>query len=211
MSRREYQEMLREERRKRKNMKKTFLLIIGVLLFAFALSGLGLYIGYKLFNKKEKKPEITSAFISSKIEEVSDLTAAEMTYNGIIYYKEGDIPFITQKSYNMSYTAEVRAGIDVSEVKVNVVGNTVVVKLPDTEIQSIDVDPNSVNFYDEKHALFNWDTKKDGVEAIKNAEADVEQNADLEELKSKATKNSKEIIESIIKDAVDEDTQVVVD
>ena len=63
MSRREYQEMLREERRKRKNMKKTFLLIIGVLLFAFALSGLGLYIGYKLFNKKEKKPEITSAFI----------------------------------------------------------------------------------------------------------------------------------------------------
>ena len=102
MSRREYQEMLREERRKRKNMKKTFLLIIGVLLFAFALSGLGLYIGYKLFNKKEKKPEITSAFISSKIEEVSDLTAAEMTYNGIIYYKEGDIPFITQKSYNMS-------------------------------------------------------------------------------------------------------------
>lgn len=211
MDRRDYEEELREERYKRRSMRRVFLTIIVVMLFAFFVAGLGIFVGYKLFHKEEKKPEITSAFISSKIDEVSDLTSAEMTYNGVIYYKEGDIPFITQKSYTMSYTAEIRAGIDVSEVKVNVVGNTVVVKLPETEIQSINVDPNSVNFYDESHALFNWDNKKDGVEAIKNAEADVEANADLQELKSKATKNSKEIIENIIKDAVDEDTQIVVE
>ena len=211
MDRRDYEEELREERYKRRSMRRVFLTIIVVMLFAFFVACLGIFFGYKLFHKEEKKPEITSAFISSKIDEVSDLTSAEMTYNGVIYYKEGDIPFITQKSYTMSYTAEIRAGIDVSEVKVNVVGNTVVVKLPETEIQSINVDPNSVNFYDESHALFNWDNKKDGVEAIKNAEADVEANADLQELKSKATKNSKEIIENIIKDAVDEDTQIVVE
>ena len=211
MDRRDYEEELREERYKRRSMRRVFLTIIVVMLFAFFVAGLGIFVGYKLFHKEEKKPEITSAFISSKIDEVSDLTSAEMTYNGVIYYKEGDIPFITQKSYTMSYTAEIRAGIDVSEVKVNVVGNTVVVKLPETEIQSINVDPNSVNFYDESHALFNWDNKKDGVEAIKNAEADVEANADLQELKSKATKNSKEIIENIIKDAVDEDTQIVIE
>lgn len=211
MDRRDYEEELREERYKRRSMRRVFLTIIVVMLFAFFVAGLGIFVGYKLFHKEEKKPEITSAFISSKIDEVSDLTSAEMTYNGVIYYKEGDIPFITQKSYTMSYTAEIRAGIDVSEVKVNVVGNTVVVKLPETEIQSINVDSNSVNFYDESHALFNWDNKKDGVEAIKNAEADVEANADLQELKSKATKNSKEIIENIIKDAVDEDTQIVVE
>ena len=211
MDRRDYEEELREERYKRRSMRRVFLTIIVVMLFAFFVAGLGIFVGYKLFHKEEKKPEITSAFISSKIDEVSDLTSAEMTYNGVIYYKEGDIPFITQKSYTMSYTAEIRAGIDVSEVKVNVVGNTVVVKLPETEIQSINVDPNSVNFYGESHALFNWDNKKDGVEAIKNAEADVEANADLQELKSKATKNSKEIIENIIKDAVDEDTQIVVE
>ena len=199
MDRRDYEEELREERYKRRSMRRVFLTIIVVMLFAFFVAGLGIFVGYKLFHKEEKKPEITSAFISSKIDEVSDLTSSEMTYNGVIYYKEGDIPFITQKSYTMSYTAEIRAGIDVSEVKVNVVGNTVVVKLPETEIQSINVDPNSVNFYDESHALFNWDNKKDGVEAIKNAEADVEANADLQELKSKATKNSKEIIENITK------------
>ena len=211
MDKRELEEELRYERYKRRSMRRVFLTIIVVMLFAFFVAGLGIFVGYKLFHKEEKKPEITSAFISSKIDEVSDLTSAEMTYNGVIYYKEGDIPFITQKSYTMSYTAEIRAGIDVSEVKVNVVGNTVVVKLPETEIQSINVDPNSVNFYDESHALFNWDNKKDGVEAIKNAEADVEANADLQELKSKATKNSKEIIENIIKDAVDEDTQIVIE
>ena len=155
MDRRDYEEELREERCKRRSMRRVFLTIIVVMLFAFFVAGLGIFVGYKLFHKEEKKPEITSAFISSKIDEVSDLTSAEMTYNGVIYYKEGDILFITQKSYTMSYTAEIRAGIDVSEVKVNVVGNTVVVKLPETEIQSINVDPNSVNFYDESHALFN--------------------------------------------------------
>ena len=211
MDRKEYYEELREERYKRRSMKKMFLVIIAVMVLSFFVAGLGIFVGYKLFHKEEKKPEITSAFISSKIEEVSDLTSAEMTYNGVIYYKEGDIPFITQKSYTMSYTAEIRAGIDVSEVKVNVVGNTVVVKLPETEIQSINVDPNSVHFYDESHALFNWDDKKDGVEAIKNAEADVEANADLQELKSKSENNSKKIIEDILRDAVDEDMQIVVE
>jgi uncharacterized protein YneF (UPF0154 family) len=211
MDKRELEEELRYERYKRRSMRRMLLTIIAILILVMSVAVLGIFVGYKLFHKEEKKPEITSAFISSKIEEVSDLTSAEMTYNGVIYYKEGDIPFITQKSYTMSYTAEIRAGIDVSEVKVNVVGDTVVVKLPETEIQSINVDPNSVNFYDESHALFNWDNKKDGVEAIKNAEADVEANADLEELKAKAKNNSKKIIEDIIRDAVDEGTEVVVE
>ena len=209
MYEKEISDFIKSEKNKRRKERWIFIGIIIVLLLLVATVFLGIRIGKGLESTKEKKPEITSAFVSSKIEEVSDLTSAEMTYNGVIYYKEGDIPYITQKSYTMSYTAEVRAGIDMSEVKVTVAGDKVLVKVPEAEVQSIDVDAGSVNFYDESHALFNWDDKQDGVDAIKNAEADVEANADLEQLKKKATDNSKEIIYDILEEAVGAENLVV--
>lgn len=192
------------------NMNKILLWIIGILLIISLALGISLYVVYKINNKEEKEPEITSAMISAKIEEVSDLTTSKMTYNGVIYYSEGEIPFITQKSYSMGYSAEVRAGFDISNVDVSVVGDTVLVKIPKSDIQSINVDPNSVNFFDEKHALFNWDNKTDGVEAIKYAEEDVRQNADLESLKSDADDNAKKVIYEVLENAVG-DKQLVVE
>lgn len=35
-----------------------------------------------------------------------------MIYNGLIHYSDGSIPFLTQKAFNMTYRAEVRAGVD---------------------------------------------------------------------------------------------------
>ena len=52
------------------------------------------------------------------LEEVSDLTTEKLVYNGYIHYEEGDIPFINKKSYGMTYEAEVKAGIDMNEIKV---------------------------------------------------------------------------------------------
>ena len=138
-----------------------------------------------------------------KIQSSFDLTTQKMTYQGVVHYKEGDIPFITQKKYSMTYTAEIDAGVDLSKVKVDQVGDGEFnIVIPNVEIQGVHVDPDSVEFYDESHALFNWNTKQDGVEAVKLAEEDAVNNADIEQLKKDAADNARKVINDLLQDSV---------
>lgn len=180
---------------KKKRRKKLYLIgLIIALIFGF-------WISWKLTHKKE--PKVSSNYIFSKLEDASDLTTQKMTYQGVIHYKEGDIPFITQKKYSMTYTAEIDAGVDLSKVKVDEVGDGEFnIILPEVEIQGVHVDPESIEFYDESHALFNWNTKKDGVKAVELAEKDAVNNADVTELKKKAEKNARKVISDLLKDAI---------
>ena len=91
----------------RRFLKTCFLLILVLLLGM----GAGIY-GYARYTAP-KEPELTSAFVSGKLEAVSELTTARLTYTGLIKYSEGKIPFLTKNSFSMIYTARVRAGIDI--------------------------------------------------------------------------------------------------
>lgn len=182
------------EARKKRRKK---LVIIGLIAAAI----FGFWISWKLTHKSE--PKISSNYIYSKLEDASDLTTQKMTYQGVVHYKEGDIPFITQKKYSMTYTAEIDAGVDLSKVKVDQVGDGEFnIILPEVEIQGVHVDPDSVEFYDESHALFNWNTKQDGVKAVKYAEEDAINNADIEQLKKDAEDNAKKVINDLLQDAI---------
>ena len=180
------------------------------ILITFFLLSL-LMVGYLTFSITKKiytKPEpvIDSQFISAKLDEASDLTTATLTYNGLITYTDGNIPFITQKSFSMIYTAEIRAGIDMSKVDIKVTEDKVIITLPEVEIQGVDVDPDSIQFYDEKYALFNWSDKDDVVTAISSAEADVQEKADINGLKDKSRVQAEEIIKGLLIDSIGERT-----
>ena len=180
----------RKKRRKR-------LYIIGIIIALV----LGFTVAWKLTHKK--KPKVTSNYIYSKLEDASDLTTQKMTYQGVVHYEEGDIPFITQKKYSMTYTAEIDAGVDLSKVKVDQVGDGEFnILLPDVEIQGVHVDPESVEFYDESHALFNWNSKDDGVKAVELAEKDAMNNADIDQLKKDAKENAEKVINDLLQDAI---------
>lgn len=143
--------------------------------------------------EENRKPEVTNAFISSKLETVSDLTTAKMTYNGLIRYEDGEIPILTQKSFFMVYRAEVRAGIDISKIQSSITETEVILYVPKVDIQDIDIDETSIQFYDEKVALFNWTEREDTLDAIAEAKKDVKEKVDFEELNEKA-KNQTEIL-----------------
>ena len=64
------------------------------------------------------------------------------------------------------------------------------------------MDPDSIEFYDESFALFNWDDKQDGVDAIKNAELDVTERADIDSLKKEADKHARELIENLFSEQI---------
>ncbi len=180
------------------------------------------FIGYEKFIEKPEivevevpveveapEPEITIEYVDKKLENLGELATAEMTYNGLYTIVEGNIPFITQKGFSMTYEAQVKAGIEVSAIEVEVTDKEVVVTLPAAEIQMSYVDPESIQFYDEKMALFNWTEKTDVTEAIASAEADVQEKADLDGLLERASKQAEYIVKGLLEDAVG-DLKVVV-
>lgn len=151
-----------------------------------------------------RKPEVTSTFISSQLETVSNLTTAELTYNGLIHYEEGEIPILTKKSFSMVYCAEIKAGVDLSKVEPIITDTEVVLKVPAVEIQEIDIDETSIQFYDEQVALFNWTEKEDTLDAMAVAKADVEERVNLIELKLKARTQTESLLRGLLEGAIGE-------
>lgn len=173
------------------------LFIVVVILF-------GVFAGFKAGRMvyKDTQPEITTAYISGKINGVSELTTAEMLYSGLVIYSEGEIPLLTQKGFSMRYTANIRAGIDFSEISIKITDSKVVVKVPEAKVQSIDVDPDSIEFYDERYALFNWTDKRDVVDAISISKEDATAHANVEELIKKAYVQTGTVIKNILESSV---------
>ena len=176
--------------------------IVAVIIIILLSLGAGALLHKRYLDKKEKEERITSLEVSQTLESASDLTTEKIIYQGVIHYEEGEIPFIDKKSYNMTYKAEIDAGVDVSEIEVTDNGDKIVIEIPDSEVQSVYVDPSSIEFYDESFALFNWDKKQDGVDAVALAEADAKEHADIETLKEEADKHARELIENLFSDAI---------
>ena len=179
-------------------MTRTIILIV----VAVALIMGGVWLKTFLFGKSE--PKITTDYITGKLDVASELTTAELNYTGLVTFQDGSIPFLTKKGFTMKYTATVEAGIDFSKIEVDVGGKTVKVTLPETEIQSVKVDPNSIDFYDESFALFNWKDNEDVSDAIARAEADIQANADMENLKKKSEEQTEKLIRGILEGAIGE-------
>ncbi len=176
--------------------------LIMTIIIVAAIFGLVLVIGKMV--EESRKPDITSAYISSRIETVSHLTTAELTYNGLIHYEEGDIPILTKKSFSMVYCAQIKAGVDLSKVESYVTDTEVVLIVPEVEIQEIDIDETSIQFYDEQVALFNWEEKEDTLDAMAAAKADVEEKVNLTELKLKARTQTESLLKGLFEGTVGE-------
>ena len=158
---------------------------------------------------KSKEQEVTIEYIDKKLENIAELSTAEMIYTSLYTVTEGKIPFLTQKGFSMVYTASVRAGINVSQIDVEVDEKKVTVTLPPVEIQEPNVDPDSIQFYDEKHALFNWDKKTDVTTAISLAANDVKEKANTDGLVKQASQRAEIIVESLLEGAVGDRVVVV--
>ena len=128
----------------------------------------------------KSETQITSSFISDKLEMVSELTTAKLTYNGLVYYSDGSIPLLTQKSFTLTYRAEVRAGVDLSQADIKITDKEVQLTLPAVRILDTVVDSDSIQFYDEKAALLNWGKKTDVLDGMTAAQKDVEEKADFD-------------------------------
>ena len=170
--------------------------IITAVIASIALMTAG-FMGARLLDKSNE-PRVTAASIEERLSKCSDLTTARLDYRGIIKYEEGDIQYINKKSFSMIYDAYIKAVIDLAQAKVSVKGKKITVSIPKPEIQDISVDPNSLEFYDEKLALFNWTKKQDTQKAMEKAQADATEKADQANLLDQASDQAETVITTLL-------------
>ena len=151
----------------------------------------------KLIEAK-KEPTVTTSVITSQLQNMSDLTTSQLQYRGMIRYEEGTITFINKKSYTMLYDASVKAGIDMEQAKIQVTGKKVKVTLSKAKIQEIVINPDTLEFYDEKNSLFNWDDKQDTVKALQLAKEDATARIDETELLKQAEQQAELLIKNLV-------------
>jgi hypothetical protein len=155
---------------------------------------------------KNAKPQITSNMVIARLEKASELTTAKMICTGLVKYTDHKIPILNEEAFSMIYSAQVRAGIDLSQVEVDVTPSKVTITLPEVTIQSIEVNGDSLEFYDQKFAIFKDDSKEDVVNAIKLAKQDIEKKAEVQQLKDMAKEQTVTLLTNLFTDTIGDRT-----
>lgn len=179
--------------------------VITAVVASIALITVG-FLGSRLL-EKEDDIKVSASSIEEKLSKCSDLTTARLDYRGMIRYEDGDIQYINKKSFSMIYDAHIKAGIDLSQARAAVNGKKITVTIPRPEIQDIVVDPDSLEFYDEKLALFNWTKKEDTAKAMKAAKEDADKKAAQTELIKQASEQARTVITTLLAPVAEESSE----
>lgn len=170
----------------------------GTLIGAAALVAVG-FLGAQLLERAQQ-PSITmnSDTVAEQLVECNELATMKLDYRGLITYEEGDLPLLTKKAFSMIYDAEVRAGVDLAQAAVDIEGTNVSVSLPAATVQSISIDPDSLQFYDQQYALLNWQNRDDTAKALQMAQDDARAKVDSTAMLEDAQEQAETVIEALL-------------
>lgn len=151
---------------------------------------------------KENKKEIITSATLKEIIEISELSTFETVYNGVAQImnekKEDEV------DYYVSYEATVKAGIDFSQIIIDVDNEKkeIVVTMPEIQMNDIDVDIASLDYIFVNEKANNETVTQKAYEACK---ADVNNECTQEDaIYELAKQNAKNVIEALIKPFVNQ-------
>ena len=141
------------------------------------------------------------------LEKSSELTTAKLKITGIEPYKDAGAKIINRSNFLMVYSATIRAGVKLKEVKIE--PNTtnpheIIIKMPKAKIFDCHVDQNNIQYYDEEFALFNVDSKEDANKACALAEQDGIKEAEATGILGFAETEAEYVIKDILTPALPE-------
>lgn len=165
------------------------------------------------FNMERKKlvdgfmsaePSLSAETITAKIEAASDLVTSKVTLKGVAEFSDGGWWFFNKGDFVLVYTSEVKAGIDVKKVGLTVDNGQKIIYIyvPDAEILSVKILPESIKYYNESFALMNFDKKEDANRAQKMAEEVAEKDALGAGVLEAANTQSEILIRGILEEVV---------
>ena len=177
-------------------MKKVLAILIALLVGAAAAAG-----GIFYFHMKAQ-PKVDAKSLMERLEESSELTVEKNFYTGIVRFEEGTIRFIDKNGFNMKYEAEIDAGFELENVNIEVNDDSVVVTVPEAKILSVNIDPDSLEFYDNQVSLIKTDRKEATKQALQAAQKDAEEHATSKGILEAANKRAEVIFKGILEGGV---------
>lgn len=112
-------------------------------------------------SNREKEYGYDSSTVMSRISHIQELALVKHNYTGVIGFKDYkrilniNIP-LTDKYFLLKYNGYLKAGVDFSRVKINVLGDSIVhVSIPKPDILDTVIDESSVQIYNESENAFN--------------------------------------------------------
>ena len=184
-------------------MKKVLAILIALLVGAAAAAG-----GIFYFHMKAQ-PKVDAKSLMERLEESSELTVEKNFYTGIVRFEEGTIRFIDKNGFNMKYEAEIDAGFELENVNIEVNDDSVVVTVPEAKILSVSIDPDSLEFYDNRVSLIKTDRKEATKQALQAAQKDAEEHATGKGILEAANKRAEVIFKGILEGGVG-DREIIV-
>ncbi len=120
----------------------------------------------------EKEEGYDSSSVMNRIAYMQELALVRYNYTGVISYRDQrkifsmNVP-LTDKYFLLKYNGYIKAGVDFSRIKVNVISPTDVhVSIPKATILDIVVDENSMEVFNESENAFNPLKMDDYKEAL---------------------------------------------
>lgn len=187
-------ESLEEKKLKKFPQSKKIIIKLFALIAVVAV----LFITFLVIRNKDAK--VDNEFLLTQLEKSSELTSAKVKMTGIYAFKDSGFLIFNKGNFIMVYEATVRSGIDIKEVKVDTNNSfkKISVTIPSAKVQSVEIDPNSIKYYNEKMSLFNFDKKEDANKAMAEAKKDAEKKAETIGLIELADEHSETLIRGIL-------------
>ncbi|MCW6661731.1 DUF4230 domain-containing protein [Aerococcaceae bacterium NML201209] len=181
-----------------KCIKKT----VGRVVLLLIVGGVGIFMWNTMFNQSSTT-NITATLIGNRIEEARDLITERYYYTNTGLFENQrefygwKVPF-TRKSFLVSYDGLVHAGIDLSEMKVEVKHKTITVTLPPAKIIAHEIDEHSLKVFDEDSSIFNPIQITDYQQFMLDQQEAIEQKASERNFLAEADKTARKAIEDLL-------------
>ena len=180
-------------------------------MIVIVVAAIAIYI--RFFSYKDEAT-LTNKMVLSTITKSSELTTAKLNFQGFAKYDDKGIPVLTKADFSMIYEATARIGIDLKKVKARVVDpkkdkkGVVWITLPKAEVQEVKIKPDSIEYFNEKVAIFNFDDKEDSDNAQALAEKEARKQAENMGVIEYADMNAKELIKGILSEVVPDNYEI---
>lgn len=193
-------EMETEGKPRRLRLKTALTLVaalVAVVLAAFFLGA--------AWSGRETPPVITSDLLGEQLRSAQELVSVEYYYTNMgkfenqVDFYGWKVPFTT-KSFIVSYDGVIKAGVDLTDLQVEVsaAAHTVTVTLPESRILSHEIPEDSIEVFDETHNIFNPITIRDYTGFTRDQKAAVEQKAVENGLLTGATEKARAAVSSFL-------------
>lgn len=154
----------------------------------------------------EKESGYDSSSVMNRVTYLQELALVQHNYTGVISYKDYrkflnlNVP-LTDKYFLLKYNGYIKAGVDFSKIKVNVISPTDVhVSIPKPKILDTVVDENSIEVFNESENAFNPIKIADYNEALSREKNVMIRDAIHQGIYKQATEQAKLTLSALLQD-----------